>query len=87
MSEVTRILDRVHQGDPTAAGGLLPFVYKELRRLAAHDPVKAQLVKLRFFVGLSLEDAAPVLGISTPTAKRYWAYARAWLFQEIERLK
>lgn len=185
VSEVTRILDRVEQGDPKASEELLPLVYEELRRLAghkmaneaaghtlqptalvheawlrlvdtpnqhwnsrnhffmaaaeamrrilierarrkarlkrggdqqrvplddldlaihadsetllmveealerltAHDPVKAVLVKLRFFVGLSLEEAAPVLGVSEPTAKRYWAYARAWLFQEIERLR
>ena len=59
----------------------------ELERLATHDPVKAELVKLRFFVGLTLEEAAPVLGVSEPTAKRYWAYTRAWLFQEIERLR
>jgi DNA-directed RNA polymerase specialized sigma24 family protein len=44
-------------------------------------------VKLRFFVGLSLEEAAPILGVSEPTAKRDWAYARAWLFQETERLR
>jgi RNA polymerase sigma factor (TIGR02999 family) len=185
VSEVTRILDRVQQGDAKAAGELLPLVYDELRRLAAHkmaneaaghtlqptalvheawlrlvdspnqhwnsrnhffmaaaeamrrilierarqkarlkrggdrqrvpleeldlavraeseslllveealerlaarDPVKAELVKLRFFVGMSLEEAAPILGVSEPTAKRYWAYARAWLFQEIERLR
>jgi RNA polymerase sigma factor (TIGR02999 family) len=185
MSEVTRILDRVQHGEPAAAGELLPLVYAELRRLAAHkmaneaaghtlqptalvheawlrlvdtpdqhwngrnhffmaaaeamrrilierarqkarlkrggdqqrvplneldvatnidseslllveealerlaahDTVKAELVKLRFFVGLSLEDAARVLDVSEPTAKRYWAYARAWLFQEIERLR
>ena len=185
MSDVTQILERVEQGDPKAAEELLPLVYDELRKLAAHnmaqeaagntlqptalvheawlrlvgvpgqdwnsrnhffmaaaqamrrilierarqkarlkrggdqhrvpleelelatnadsetlllieeamvllaahDPVKARLVELRFFTGLSLEEAAQVLGVSTPTAKRYWAYARAWLFQEIERLR
>jgi RNA polymerase sigma factor (TIGR02999 family) len=65
----------------------LLLVEEALERLAAHDPVKAELVKLRFFVGLSLEEAAPVLGVSEPTAKRYWAYARAWLYREIERLR
>ena len=54
-----------------------------LDRLAAHDPVKAELVKLKYFVGLSLDEAAEVLGISEPTAKRYWTYARAWLFREL----
>ena len=185
MSDVTKILERVEQGDPKAAEQLLPLVYEELRKLAAYqmaqeaaghtlqptalvheawlrlvgapeqdwnsrnhffmaaaqamrrilierarqksrlkrggdqqrvpleelelatnadsetlllveeamqrlanaDPVKAQLVELRFFTGLSLEEAAQVLSVSTPTAKRYWAYARAWLFQEIERMR
>ena len=65
----------------------LLLVEEALERLAAHDGVKAQLVKLRFFVGFSLEEAAAVLQVSEPTAKRYWAYARAWLLQEIERLR
>jgi RNA polymerase sigma factor (TIGR02999 family) len=53
-----------------------------LDKLAALDAAKAELVKLRFFAGLTLEQAAGVLGVSEPTAKRWWAYARAWLFQE-----
>jgi RNA polymerase sigma factor (TIGR02999 family) len=60
-------------------------VHEALDRLAAHDAVKAELVKLRFFVGLTIEEAAPVLGLSEPTAKRYWAYARAWLYREIRK--
>lgn len=55
-----------------------------LTRFAAEDPAKAELVKLRYFAGLSIEDAARVLGISTATAKRHWAYARAWLYRAIE---
>ena len=54
-----------------------------LRRLAAEHRVKAELVKLRFFGGIGLKEAASVLGISTSTADRYWAYARAWLYHEI----
>ena len=54
-----------------------------LSRLAAEDAVKAKLVKLRFFAGLTLKDAAGILGISSTTADRYWAYARAWLYQAI----
>ena len=46
-------------------------------------PEKAQLVKLRFFVGLSLPEAARALGISETTAKRHWAFARAWLYGEL----
>ena len=179
MSEVTRILSAVEQGDPAAAEQLLPLVYDELRKLAAqrlaqekpgqtlqatalvheaylrlvdgdqaqawsgrghffaaaaeamrrilvdnarrkrrpkhggdqkrvpleaialpvvdrfHDllaldealnelarrePLKAELVKLRYFAGLSVEEAAACLGISPVTAKRYWAVARAWLY-------
>jgi RNA polymerase sigma factor (TIGR02999 family) len=182
MSDVTGILSQIEQGDPHAAEQLLPFVYDELRRLAAekmaressgqtldatglvheayirlvdtervqhwnsrghffaaaaqamrrilienarrkrrakhggdrerveieladlptrmssdelialdeaiekltqHDPVKAQLVTLRYFVGMTIEQAAELLDISRVTAHRYWTYARAWLHKEI----
>jgi RNA polymerase sigma factor (TIGR02999 family) len=181
MSEVTQILDAIEQGDPKAAGQLLPLVYEELRKLAAckmaneapgqtlqptalvheawlrlgggegqawdgrahffgaaaeamrrilienarrkkalrHgagqprldvqqleimapapddqmlavdealtrltalDKEKAELVKLRFFVGMTIEEAARVLRISEATAKRWWVYARAWLYAEV----
>jgi RNA polymerase sigma factor (TIGR02999 family) len=59
-------------------------VHEALDRLAVHDAVKAELVKLRFFAGLTMEQVAQVLGFSTPTAKRHWAYARAWLYREIK---
>lgn len=52
-----------------------------LERFAAIDGPKAELVKLRYFVGLTTEQAARVLNISEPTAKRWWAYAKAWLYQ------
>ena len=181
MSEVTRILTAIEQGNPQASEELLPLVYQELRRLAAHkmasepaghtlqptalvheawlklvdspaqswqnrahffgaaaeamrrilitrarrklaqrrgagvahldvaeleiavpppddqllalnealdrfavlEPQQAELVKLRYFVGFNIEEAAEVLGISEATAKRWWAYARVWLFNEI----
>jgi RNA polymerase sigma factor (TIGR02999 family) len=51
-----------------------------LQELARREPVKAELVKLRYFAGLSLAEAATCLGISPATAKRYWAVARAWLY-------
>jgi RNA polymerase sigma factor (TIGR02999 family) len=51
-----------------------------LTKLAAEEPAKAELVKLRYFAGLSMEEAAGCLGISLATAKRYWVVARAWLF-------
>jgi RNA polymerase sigma factor (TIGR02999 family) len=184
MNEVTRILSTIEQGDPSAAGQLLPLIYHELRKLAAQqlareqpgqtlqatalvheaylrlvgndgdapqwngrghffaaaatamrrilierarrkrcqvhggerhrqelhpdmaastepdedllaldnalaklaqrDPVKARLVELRYFAGLSGEAAAEILGISARTADRYWAYTRAWLRREME---
>jgi RNA polymerase sigma factor (TIGR02999 family) len=182
MSEVTRILSAIEKGDPSAAAGLLPLVYRELRELAAQrlarekpgqtleatalvheaylrlvdvdkaqhwngrghffaaaaeamrrilveaarrkralrrgagrkklgldqvepaaprgsedvlalnealeklekrDRVKAELVKLRFFAGLTVEQAAAALGVSPATAHRYWNYARAWLHREV----
>ena len=184
VNEVTRILSAIEQGEPHAANELLPLVYAELRKLAAHklaeepagqtlqatalvheayvrlvdvrepptwdsrghffaaaaeamrrilidrarrkhsgkrggdrrrvdldgnaivaptgeaaddllalneaieqleraEPLKAQLVKLRYFAGLSLEETAAALGISPATAKRYWVYARAWLYGKV----
>ena len=181
MSDVTRILEAAHHGDPTAADQLLPLVYEELRRLAAHKmaneaagqtlqatalvheawlrlvgdenkkwdgrahffaaaaeamrrilidrarrkhaarhggdqqrvdiqdadlasptdesqllainealdklavghKIEAELVKLRYFVGMTNEEAAEALGISLRTAKYYWTHARAWLYREI----
>jgi RNA polymerase sigma factor (TIGR02999 family) len=183
MTEVTRILSAIDRGDPLAAEQLLPLVYDELRRLAAHkmaqeapgqtlqatslvheaylrlvdsgpahqwdsrghffaaaaeamrrilieqarrkqsrkrggdrqraalddlgvapaceladdllaldealrqfetvEPVKARLVKLRYFAGVSLEESARILGISPATAKRYWVYSRSWLYGKL----
>ena len=58
-------------------------VHDALDKFAASDKAKADLVKLRYFVGLSVEEAAEALGISVPTAKRQWAYAKAWLYREM----
>ncbi len=58
-------------------------VDEALQRFATVDPFKAELVKLRYFGGLTITEVAAALGISEPTAKRHWAYARAWLFREI----
>jgi RNA polymerase sigma factor (TIGR02999 family) len=183
LSDVTRILESIEQGDPTAAGELLPLVYEELRKLAAakmaneapnqtlqptalvheawlrlvgtenprfanrahffaaaaeairrilidkarrkralrhgagqqrveldeveiaapadddevlavnealdklaqQNGAEAELVKLRYFVGMTLEEAAQALNISARTADNYWAHAKAWLFNEIKR--
>jgi RNA polymerase sigma factor (TIGR02999 family) len=184
MSEVTRILSDIEQGDPSVADQLLPLVYDELRKLAAsklageapgqtlqatalvheayvrlvgdepaggwagrrhffaaaaeamrrilverarqkgrqkhggqwrrveldeaalpaderrddlialdealaefavHEPAKAELIKLRYFAGLTLDQAAEALGISRATAARHWTFARAWLYDRIRR--
>jgi len=58
-------------------------VNEALAKFATVDARKAELVKLRYFVGLTFEEAAEVLGIAVPTAKQWWAYARAWLRVEI----
>ena len=60
-------------------------VNEALDKLAAHDASGAQLIKLRFFAGLSNVEAAKLLGIPERTAKRTWAYARAWLYEELKK--
>jgi DNA-directed RNA polymerase specialized sigma24 family protein len=55
-----------------------------LTRLAAEQPDKARLVQLRFFAGLSTAEAAGALGVSEATAERWWAFARAWLYRELQ---
>ena len=60
-------------------------VHEALDQFAAQDERKAELVKLRFFVGLTIEETAEVMGISVPTAKRWWNYGRAWLRAEIDK--
>ena len=56
-----------------------------LKRLEALHPQKAQVVKLRFFAGCSLEETAQMLGVARATAQRDWAYARAWLFGQLNQ--
>jgi RNA polymerase sigma factor (TIGR02999 family) len=58
-------------------------IHEALDKFAAVDKVKAELVKLRYFAGMTIEEAAHVLGISEATAKRWWIYARAWLYAEV----
>ena len=82
-------LDRIELGDIAAPGTEsavdLLDLNDALQQLEREEPHKAQLVKLRFFAGLSVEESAEILGISVATAKRYWAYARAWLYGRISR--
>ena len=60
-------------------------VDEALEKFAVIQPRKAELVKLRFFMGMTFEEAAAVLGIAVPTAKEWWAYARAWLAVQIKQ--
>lgn len=66
-----------------APEGDLLALDEALTRLAKESPARAELVKLRFFAGLTVSEAAEVLGISLATAERYWTYARTWLYAEL----
>jgi RNA polymerase sigma factor (TIGR02999 family) len=61
----------------------LLVVHEALERFTAEDPTKAELVRLRFFIGLNQAESAQALGLSEPTVKRYWEFSRAWLLREI----
>ena len=64
---------------------LLLSINEALEKLSVQDPQSAELVKLRFFVGLNYEEAAQALGISERSAKRCWTFARAWLYRELSQ--
>jgi RNA polymerase sigma factor (TIGR02999 family) len=76
-------LDEVDVASPTSSDQLLDLD-EALEKLAAEKPLEADVVKLRFFVGMTIEEAAEVVGISPRTAKNYWAHAKAWLYREIK---
>jgi RNA polymerase sigma factor (TIGR02999 family) len=69
---------------PPAAADDLLALDEALERLAAADPAAAAVVQLRYFAGLSIEEAAQTLGISRAGAYRHWTFARAWLLQELK---
>jgi RNA polymerase sigma factor (TIGR02999 family) len=71
----------VHADDQT-----LLLVNEALEKLAAEDDEAASLIKLRFFIGMTNQEAGQTLGISERTAKRHWTFARAWLYDEIRRI-
>ena len=79
-------LDEINVATESNAETLL-FVSDALEKLAVKDPFCAELIKLRFFAGIPNHQAAEMLGLSERTAKRNWAYARAWLAKEIEQIK
>ncbi|MCI0538730.1 MAG: sigma-70 family RNA polymerase sigma factor [Verrucomicrobiales bacterium] len=76
-------LDGLEISSPLADDDQLLAVNEALEKLASVDERKAELVKLRYFVGLNFEEAATALGIAVPTAKQWWAYARSWLTVEM----
>jgi RNA polymerase sigma factor (TIGR02999 family) len=76
-------MDEIEFANPAPDDQLLAL-NDALDRFAALEPQQAELVKLRYFVGLKIEEAADVLGISRATATRWWAYARAWLYHEMQ---
>ena len=76
-------LDEVEIPSPASTDDELLAVNEALDKLARLEPRKAELVKLRYFVGLTFEETAAALGIAVPTAKQWWAYSRAWLTVEI----
>ena len=59
-------------------------VHDALEKLALESPQKAEIVKLRYFIGLGAAEIAAALGVSVPTVERHWAYARSWLYAEIK---
>jgi len=79
-------IDEVEVAVP-AEDGVLIALNEALDELEQADPVKAEVVKLKFFVGLNEREAAELLGVSERTVERRWAYAQAWLFERMEQRK
>jgi RNA polymerase sigma factor (sigma-70 family) len=79
------ILEEVEIATEATPEALL-LVDEAMHKLAREHPDKAELVKLRFYVGLSLEETAQTLGVSEKTVKRRWIRAWAWLFREVKQL-
>jgi RNA polymerase sigma factor (TIGR02999 family) len=77
-------LDGLEISSPIADVDRLLALNEAVEKFAAVDARKAELVKLRYFVGLNFEEAAAALGIAVPTAKQWWAYTRAWLTVEMQ---
>ncbi len=75
-------IQQIDLASPDADDQILA-VSEALDKLAAQDPIEAELVKLRYFAGLTVEEAAGLLDISPRTARNYWAHARTWLYHEI----
>jgi RNA polymerase sigma factor (TIGR02999 family) len=81
--ELPVVLDQVEIAAPEKDEDWLRL-NEALEQFEMRDKQKAELIKLRYFVGLTLEEAAELLGISVPTASRWWSYSRAWLAEAME---
>ncbi|TWU39381.1 ECF-type sigma factor [Novipirellula artificiosorum] len=79
-------LNKVDIPDESRSEDLLALD-EAIRRLEVNDPIQAQLVKLKYFAGLTNQQAAAALGIGVSTAERYWAYSRSWLRAEISKIQ
>ena len=77
-------IDQIDLANGDACDEQVLAVHDALEKFASEDPQKAELVKLRYFAGLSVDEAAEVLGVSAATVNRWWVYARAWLGREIK---
>jgi len=77
-------VDEIEIAAPLQEDELLA-VNEALDRFSQHAPQKAELVKLRYFTGMGLKEAGQVLGISEPTAVRWWTYSKTWLYQAIQK--
>ena len=82
--ETANALDEIEIAAPMQEDELLA-VNEALDRFSQHAPQKAELVKLRYFAGFGLKEAGQVLGISEPTAVRWWTYSKTWLYQAIQQ--
>jgi RNA polymerase sigma factor (TIGR02999 family) len=81
----TRVeLESIERIDDATDDDLLE-IDEALQQLARHNPTCAELVKLRFFAGLTLGESAAALGLARRTADRYWAYARAWIYKNLDK--
>jgi len=76
--------DELRFASPSPDDELLA-VHEALETFRSHYPVQAELVKLRYFVGMTNEEISQVMGISLFTVNKYWSFSRAWLFKEIQR--
>ncbi len=82
--QIREDIDQIEIAAPDSDDRLVA-VHEALERFTVIDPEKAQVVKLRYFVGMSVEETAQALGIGERTARRHWTFARAWLFDSIRK--